>query len=206
MVNAQIRICRRKRDAYDNLGLEIQTDYTNRPSTVICICRIHQLLLCWGIKPAHNECSGYYTKQSVGEVQVMLELWGMWSTLLLPSFPGPLWHEAVEPDGHRSMGQIELNWIVWNRTVYIYIIDLALNNLQWLKYHKTKPNPPWRSDQVLIIKRICHAANFTIPQNHNLMKRYWIPESSLWAEKVMESKRDSDTNCSWSLYNSLYFF
>ena len=34
-----------------------------------------------------------------------------------------------------------LNWIVWNRTVNMYKkIDLALDNLQWLMCHKTKPN------------------------------------------------------------------
>ena len=31
-----------------------------------------------------------------------------------------------------------LNWIVWNRTVYLYKIDLALNNLQRLICHKPK--------------------------------------------------------------------
>ena len=29
-----------------------------------------------------------------------------------------------------------LNWIVWNRTDYLYKIDLTLNNLQGLIYHK----------------------------------------------------------------------
>ena len=29
-----------------------------------------------------------------------------------------------------------LNWIVWNRTVYVYKMDLALNNLQWLICHR----------------------------------------------------------------------
>ena len=33
-----------------------------------------------------------------------------------------------------------LNRIVWNRTVYKYKIDLALNNLQCLICHKIKPN------------------------------------------------------------------
>ena len=40
-----------------------------------------------------------------------------------------------------------LNWIVWNRTELFEIeqficikMDLTLNNLQWLRYHKTKPN------------------------------------------------------------------
>ena len=31
-----------------------------------------------------------------------------------------------------------LNWIVWNRTVYMYKIDLVLNNLEWLICHKIK--------------------------------------------------------------------
>ena len=58
-------------------------------------------------------------------VQVMLELWGMQSTPSLPSLPGPLWNGMVAPDRVVSMGQIELNcalmlnWIVWNRTVYM---------------------------------------------------------------------------------------
>ena len=28
----------------------------------------------------------------------MLEIWGMWSTPLLPSLPGPLWPGVVAPD------------------------------------------------------------------------------------------------------------
>ena len=35
-------------------------------------------------------CPGYDTKQSDGEVPVMLEFWGMWSIPLLPLLPGPL--------------------------------------------------------------------------------------------------------------------
>ena len=31
-----------------------------------------------------------------------------------------------------------LNWIVWNRTDYLYKMDLALNNLQRLMCHKTQ--------------------------------------------------------------------
>ena len=38
--------------------------------------------------PLHNKCLEYDTKQSDGEVSVMLELWGMQSTPSLPSFPG----------------------------------------------------------------------------------------------------------------------
>ena len=38
-----------------------------------------------------NEFPGYDTK-SDDEAPVMLELWAMQSTPLLPSLPGPLWH------------------------------------------------------------------------------------------------------------------
>ena len=65
-------------------------------------------------------------KQSDGEVSVMLELWGMQSTPLLPSLPGQLWHGVVAPDRVLHMDQIELNcvlilnWIVWDRTVFTF--------------------------------------------------------------------------------------
>ena len=58
-------------------------------------CRIDRLLLCRGVRPPPNECPRYDTKQSDGEVPVMLELWGMRSTFLLPSLPGPLWPRVV---------------------------------------------------------------------------------------------------------------
>ena len=51
-----------------------------------------------------NECPGYDTKQSNGEVPAVLELWGMRSTPSLPSLPGPLWPGAVAPDRALSMG------------------------------------------------------------------------------------------------------
>ena len=63
----------------------------------------------------------------------------MWSAPLLPLLPGPLWPGVVAPDRVLSMVQIELNcvlmpnrsvlhlncvlmlnWIVWNKTVYMY--------------------------------------------------------------------------------------
>ena len=59
-----------------------------------------------------NECLAYDTQQSDCEVSVMLELWGMQSTLLLPSLPGPLWPGVVAPDGILSMSQIELNCVL----------------------------------------------------------------------------------------------
>ena len=51
-----------------------------------------------------NECPGYDTKQSDGEVPAMLELWGMRRTPSLPSLPGPLWPGVVAPDRALSMG------------------------------------------------------------------------------------------------------
>ena len=60
--------------------------------------RIHRLPLCWGVRPPPNECPGYDTKQSDGEVPAMLEVWGMRSTPLSPSFPGPLWPGVVTRD------------------------------------------------------------------------------------------------------------
>ncbi len=61
-----------------------------------------------GHAPPTNECPGYDTKQSDGEVPVMLELWGMQSTPSLPLLPGQLWLGVVPPDRVLSMGQIEL--------------------------------------------------------------------------------------------------
>ena len=51
-----------------------------------------------------NECPGYDTKQSDGEVPAVLELWRMWSIPLLPSVPGALWPGVVAPDRALSMG------------------------------------------------------------------------------------------------------
>ena len=60
-----------------------------------------------GNTPAHNECPGYDTKQSDGEASVILELWGMRCTPLLPLLPGPLWPRVVAPNRILSMVQIE---------------------------------------------------------------------------------------------------
>ena len=50
-----------------------------------------------------KECPRYDTKQSDGEVLVMLELWAMQNTPSLPSLPGPLSPGVVAPDGALSM-------------------------------------------------------------------------------------------------------
>ena len=67
-------------------------------------CRIHRLHLCRGVRPPTNESPGYDTKQSDGEVPVMLGLWEMGSTPSLPLLPGPLCPRVVAPDRALSMG------------------------------------------------------------------------------------------------------
>ena len=69
-------------------------------------CRIHWLHLCRLVRspPLPNVCPGYDTKQSDGEVSVMLELWGMQSTPSLPLHSGPLWPGMVAPDSALFMG------------------------------------------------------------------------------------------------------
>ncbi len=57
-----------------------------------------------GYPPQPKECPGYGTKQSDGEVLVMLELLGMRGTPLLPSLTGPPWPRVVAPDRVLSMG------------------------------------------------------------------------------------------------------
>ena len=39
--------------------------------------RMHRLLLCRGVRPPLYKFPGHDTKQSDGEVLIMLELWGM---------------------------------------------------------------------------------------------------------------------------------
>ncbi len=102
-------------------------------------CRIHQLLLCRGVRPptTTNECPGYDTEQSDGEVPVMLEFWEMQSTPSLPSLPDPFRPRMVAPDRVLSMGQIELNcvlrqnWIDWIRTVWLNWIAWNRNGFDY---------------------------------------------------------------------------
>ena len=65
-----------------------------------------------GVRPPPlNKYPGYDTKQSDGEVSVMLELRRMWSFSSLPSLPGPHWPRVIAPDRVLFMGQIELNCV-----------------------------------------------------------------------------------------------
>ena len=90
-------------------------------------CRIHQLLLCRGIRtPPPKECPGYDTKKSDGELQVKLQRWGMQSTHSLSSLPSSLWSGIITPDRVLSICQIELkcvlmlNQTAWNRTALTF--------------------------------------------------------------------------------------
>ena len=60
-----------------------------------------------GVRPPTNECPNNDTKQSDGKAPVMLELWGMWSTPSLPSFPGLLWPGVAALGRVLYMEQIE---------------------------------------------------------------------------------------------------
>ena len=62
-----------------------------------------------------NECPGYDTKYSDGEVPVMLKLWGMQSIPSLPSLQGPLWPRVKVLDFVLSMDQIELNCVSYTK-------------------------------------------------------------------------------------------
>ena len=48
-----------------------------------------------------------------------------------------------------------LEWIVWNRTVYMYKMYLALDNLQWLICHKTKSKQIILTFLIIQIFSIC---------------------------------------------------
>ena len=57
-----------------------------------------------GRKAPHHDYLRYDTKQSDGEVPVMLELLEMRSTPLFPLPPGPLWSGVVASDRVLSVG------------------------------------------------------------------------------------------------------
>ena len=55
-------------------------------------------------KTPPNKCPGHDTKQSDGEVQIMLGLWGIRSIPSLPLLSGPLWLGVVASYRALSMG------------------------------------------------------------------------------------------------------
>ena len=67
-------------------------------------CRIHKLPLCRGVRPLPTRVLDMTQNNFNGEVQVMLEFCGMWSTPDVPVLPGLLWHRIEGPDRNQSMG------------------------------------------------------------------------------------------------------
>ena len=66
-------------------------------------CRI---IDCFSVErqdPSTNKCPRYDTKQSDGEVPVMLQVWVMRSASSLPSLSGPLYPTVIAPDRVLSM-------------------------------------------------------------------------------------------------------
>ena len=85
-------------------------------------------------------CPRYDTKPSNDEASVMLELWGMWSTLLLPSLPSPLWPGVIALDRILSMGQIEINFIITLNWIMFLHLTECLNwviMLNWTVWNRT---------------------------------------------------------------------
>ena len=115
-----------------------------KKSSMFCLvswgCRKHRLHLCRGVRPRSPTCPGYDTKQSDGKFPVILDLWRMWSTSLLPSLPGPHRLRVVAPDMALSMGQIDLNCVLmlklifWNRSAFDIEPLLPLN---WIVLNRT---------------------------------------------------------------------
>ena len=57
----------------------------------------------------------------------MLELWGMQSTPLLPSLPGPLWPRVVAPDKGPIYGLNRIKWwLVF--TVFMHLNCILMLN------------------------------------------------------------------------------
>ena len=65
----------------------------------------------------------------------MLKIWEMWTTSSLPSLPGPLCSGVIATDRVLSMGQIELNWLIWNQLFLHLTVGLnwvlLLNWMVW---------------------------------------------------------------------------
>ena len=82
-----------------------------RISWFVCILKFLRILnilflrcpVDWGCR-IHKECPRYDTKESDGEVPVILGLKRMWSTPSMPLLPGPLKPGMVAPDRTLSMG------------------------------------------------------------------------------------------------------
>ena len=113
-------------------------------------CRTHQLP--WYYQPLWR--GGYLPQLELLQsydihnvnVNMLPKYWKTFHSSLLLSLPGLLGPRVVAPSRFLPMGQIKLNcvhmlnWIVGNRTVYMYKNRFSINNIQWLMCHETKPN------------------------------------------------------------------
>ena len=79
-------------------------------------------------KTPPNECPGYDTKQSNGEVPAMLDLWGIRSTPSLPSLPGPLWPVVVAPDKGPIYGLKRTKPCFFHYTDFLHLNSVFLLN------------------------------------------------------------------------------
>ena len=64
------------------------------------------------------------TKQSDGEVPIMLELQGMWSTPLLPLLPVSIWSSVVAPDKGPIYGSNRTK--PWFREFTVFVFKLHI--------------------------------------------------------------------------------
>ena len=101
-------------------------------------CRLHQLLLCRGVRHPPNECPVYDTKQSDGEVSVMQELWVMRSTSSLPSLPGPFWQGVVALDKGLIYGLNRTKPCFLDITGFVFFLHLnCVLMLNWIARNRT---------------------------------------------------------------------
>ena len=84
---------------------------------------------CRGVRPPYKK-PGYDTKQSDGEVPVMLELRGMRSTPSLPSLPGPLLPGVLALDKSLIYGLNRTKPRLLEFTVFLYLNCLFM--LNWI--------------------------------------------------------------------------
>ena len=82
-----------------NIYIYIYIYYTELISIIAQLARAVEYTDCFSALVSYQDTRpGYDTKQSDGEVLIMMELWGMQSTPLLPSLPTSLRPGVVAPD------------------------------------------------------------------------------------------------------------
>ena len=95
-------------------------------------------------KDSPNECPVFDSKQLDGEVQVMLELWGMQSSPSLPLHPGKLWLGVEAPVAlcRRSARQtIPLSVLARNQTK-----DFGLEISAWPEVGRERRSESWTKE------------------------------------------------------------